>query len=122
MESARTDIRRYLNIRSAYAPSFSPDAKQVAFLMNTTGVPQVWRVPAEGGWPEQLTFYEEAVRFVHYPAVASQNRLLFGMDRGGSERTQLYLLSGDGAEVTDLSGNPESIHEFGGWSPDSKQI
>jgi dipeptidyl aminopeptidase/acylaminoacyl peptidase len=121
-ESARTDIRRYLNIRSAYAPSFAPNGKQVAFLMNTTGVPQVWRMPVQGGWPEQLTFYEEAVRLVHYPPVGSDSQFLFGMDRGGSERTQLYLASADGSEVTDLSANPESIHEFGGWSPDAKQI
>ena len=48
-ETARTDIRRYLNIRSAMAPRFSPDGKSVAYLMNTTGVPQVWRIPLDGG-------------------------------------------------------------------------
>jgi dipeptidyl aminopeptidase/acylaminoacyl peptidase len=122
IETARTDIRRYLNIRSAYAPSFSPDGKHVAFLMNTTGVPQVWRVPVDGGWPEQLSFYDEAVRWLHYPPVGAADRFIFGMDRGGTERTQLYLATGSGSEVIDLSGNPEAIHEWGGWSPDGKRV
>ncbi len=121
-ESARTDFRRYLNIRSANAPSFSPDGKHVAFLMNTTGVPQVWRVPVFGGWPEQLTFYDEAVRFVHFPPAGSSDRFIFGMDRGGSERTQIYLASKHGSVVVELSGHPDAIHEWGGWSMDGKRI
>ena len=40
-ETASTDIRR------ATAPSFSADGRAVALLMNKTGMPQVWRVPAE---------------------------------------------------------------------------
>ncbi|MBI3464005.1 MAG: S9 family peptidase, partial [Planctomycetes bacterium] len=121
-ESARTDIRRYLNIRNATSPSFSPDGRSVAFLMNTTGVPQVWRVAADGGWPEQLTFYDEAVRFVYYVPTGPAGRFIFGMDRGGSERAQLYLASANGSEVTDLSKHPDAIHEWGGWSHDGKRI
>src|SRR3990172_6346669 len=119
-ETARTDIRRYLNIRSAMAPRFSPDGKSVAYLMNTTGVPQVWRIPLDGGWPDQLTFYDEAVRSVHYPPTGPADRWIFAMDRGGSERTQLYLARGDGSHVQDLSGQPQAIHEWGGWSSDGK--
>jgi dipeptidyl aminopeptidase/acylaminoacyl peptidase len=122
VETARTDIRRYLNIRSANAPSFSPDGNQVAFLMNTTGVPQVWRVPADGGWPEQVTFYDEAVRWVHFPPVGTADRFIFGMDRGGSERNQFYLATRNGSEVVDLSRHPEAIHEWGGWSPDGRRV
>jgi len=122
IESARTEIRRYLNIRSANGPSVSPDGQWVLFLMNTTGVPQVWRIPVDGGWPEQLTFYDEAVRFVHYPPVGAPNRFIFGMDKGGSERTQLYMTDDAGSEVVDLTGHPDAIHEWGGWSPDGRWI
>jgi dipeptidyl aminopeptidase/acylaminoacyl peptidase len=90
--------------------------------MNTTGVPQVWQMPIQGGWPEQRTFYDEAVRYVHFPPVGSDDRFLFGMDRGGSERTQLYLAMAHGATVLALTDNQESIHEFGGWSPDGRLI
>lgn len=128
MNSAATDIRRYLGIHSATAPTFSPpDPKgrsfdRVLFLMNATGVPQVWSVPVGGGWPTQLTFYSEAVRFVSCPPIGDGGRWIFGMDSGGNERTQLYLAERDGFEVIDLSGRPDAVHEWGGWSPDGKRI
>jgi dipeptidyl aminopeptidase/acylaminoacyl peptidase len=48
------------------------------------------------------------------------------MDRGGSERTQLFLLEEDGARTVPLTeGFPDAIHypgAGGGWSPDGHQI
>jgi dipeptidyl aminopeptidase/acylaminoacyl peptidase len=92
----------------------------VSFLTDITGVPQVWEVPVEGGpsWPEQLTFYEERVSRAEYSPNA--NRLLFDMDAGGNERTQLFLLE-DG-EVRDLTRAPGAIHYSGGFSPDGSRI
>jgi Tol biopolymer transport system component len=42
-------IDRFLNIRSASAPTFSPDGRFVGFLTNITGVAQLWVIPGEGG-------------------------------------------------------------------------
>ncbi|HEU4323728.1 MAG TPA: S9 family peptidase [Roseiflexaceae bacterium] len=115
------DFARFLNIRSAYGSSFAPDGRKIAFLSNITGVPQVWQVSAGEGWPEQLTFFSERVSFVEYARTAE--RAVFGMDTGGSERTQLYLLTAGGAESLSLTAEaPEAIHTFGGWSPDGQQI
>jgi dipeptidyl aminopeptidase/acylaminoacyl peptidase len=113
------EFARYLKIRSAWGPSWSPDARRVSFLTEITGVPQVWEVPVGGSsWPEQLTFYEERVSSVEYSPTG--NRLLFGMDVGGNERTQLLLL--EGGEVTDLTRAPQAIHYSGGFSPDGGRI
>src|SRR5579885_3900034 len=87
-------IDRFLNIRSAYGPSFSPDGRFVSFLSNVTGVAQLWQVPVEGGWPVQLTFTNESVRGGWYNPV--RHEILYSMDTGGNERTQLYLLRGVG--------------------------
>jgi dipeptidyl aminopeptidase/acylaminoacyl peptidase len=79
----------------------------------------VWEVSAEGpSWPEQLTFYEERVSGAEYSPKGS--RLLFSMDAGGNERTQLYLL--EGGEAIDLTRAPEAIHYSGGFSPDGRRI
>jgi dipeptidyl aminopeptidase/acylaminoacyl peptidase len=113
------EFARYLKIRGAWGASWSPDGLRITFLTEITGVPQVWEVTAEGSsWPEQLTFYEERVS----DALCSptENRLLFGMDAGGNERSQLFLLE-DG-QVTDLTGAPEAIHYPGGFSPDGGRI
>lgn len=115
------DFQRFLHIRSAYGSSFTPDGTRLAFLANITGVPQVWQVAAGGGWPEQLTFFSERVSLVEYAPAAE--RAVFGMDVGGSERTQLFLLTAAGQESIALTGEaPEAIHTFGGWSRDGAQI
>jgi Tol biopolymer transport system component len=62
----RYTIERYLNIRSATSPTLAPGGNRVAFLMNTTGTAQVWTVAPSGGWPEQLTFYQDRVDFVRW--------------------------------------------------------
>jgi dipeptidyl aminopeptidase/acylaminoacyl peptidase len=116
-------IDRFLNIRSASGPSFAPDGRFVSFLTNITGVAQLWQVPVEGGWPVQLTFTRESVRGGHYNP--RRHEILYSMDVGGNERTQLYLLHGlgntdhglgDGWTSTDLTRQPQAVHHFGGWS------
>ena len=60
------------------------------------------------------------------------DQLIVGGDIGGNERTQLFLMSGDGTSLIPLTNQPEAIHVFGGWqedgaaaggwSPDGKRI
>ncbi|CAN5616073.1 S9 family peptidase [soil metagenome] len=108
------EFARYLKVRGAYGASWAPDGRRVSFLTDITGVPQVWEVPADGGWPDQLTFHEERIMGAEYSPV--EDRLLFSMDAGGNERAQIFLL-GDGEEK-DLTRNPDAIHYAGGFSPD----
>ncbi|MFU1782229.1 alpha/beta fold hydrolase [Haloarcula japonica] len=110
------DLSRYLNVRSAYGSSFAPDGT-LAFLMNTTGVAQLWSLTEPQGWPEQLTFYDDTVSFVDYSP--ERPELVFGMDEGGNERAQLYRLDADG-HVHELTGMPDAKHRWGGWSPDGE--
>lgn len=112
------EFSRYLKIRSASGASWSPDGRRVSFLTDITGVLQVWEVAAGGGWPEQLTFYEERVSGARYSPV--EDKVLFGIDAGGDERMQLYLLGG--GEERDLTGDPDAIHYSGGFSPDGRWI
>jgi dipeptidyl aminopeptidase/acylaminoacyl peptidase len=117
------EFARYLKIRSAYGASWSPDGRRVAFLTDVTGVPQAWELPAEGGWPEQLTFHDERVSGAYYsPADA---RLVYATDVGGNERTQLFLLDGAAGPAVaerDLTRAPGAIHYFGGFAPDGGRI
>lgn len=111
-------FHRYLNARTAQAPTFSPDGRSVAFVSDITGVPQLWQVPVEGGWPDQLTFTSDRVMAGHYAHQRPQ--IVFGMDNGGNEREQLFLLS-DG-QVSDLAVDPGVIHTFGAISPDDRLL
>ncbi len=113
------DIERYLNIRRARSAEFAPDGT-VAFLMNTTGTYQVWTMEGPGEWPTQRTFYEEPVSFVDWSP--TRHELVFGMDEGGNERTQLYRLDPGTGRITALTGMPEAKHRWGGWSHDGEQF
>lgn len=106
---ATYSIERYLNIRSAHSPSFGPDG--VAFLMDTTGVPQVWSLDEPLGWPEQRTFHDEPISFVDWSSDSGE--LVYGMDEGGNERVQFYRLK-DG-EDENLTSAPGAKHMWGGW-------
>src|SRR5918911_1692239 len=114
------DFRRYLNVRTATGPSFSPDGTRLCFLSDLTGVPQVWSVPVESGWPDQLTFYAERISAAHVSPVGDE--VLFAMDAGGNERHALFLLQRNGAQITPLTNAPDAIHQFGGWSWDGLHI
>ena len=112
------ELERYLTVRRAYGASISPDGT-LAFLLDTTGVPQVWTLEEPGAWPEQRTFYDEPVSFASYSP--ERPELVFGMDEGGNERMQLFRLDADG-EITALTDMPEAKHRWGGWSNDGEQF
>src|SRR5919202_1024636 len=116
----RYGIDRYLNIRSATGPALSPAGDRVAFLTNITGTPQVWMINAQGGWPDQMTFYPDRVDFVRWSPDGTG--LIFAKSVGGDENAQLYWLSPDGSQVKALTNAPKIRYNFGGWSHDGKRI
>jgi dipeptidyl aminopeptidase/acylaminoacyl peptidase len=116
----RYGIDRYLNVRSAASPALSPKGDRLAFLMNITGTPQVWMVAVSGGWPDQMTFYNDRVDFVSWSPDGSW--LAFAKARGGDENAQLYLLSPDGSNIRSLTDTPKVRYNFGGWSHDGRRI
>ena len=125
MPNEHYSFERYLNARMAFGASFSPDGQRLTFLTNITGVAEVWSIPLDMSstnppWPEQLTFVGDRVGSATYSPVA--DTLLVSADVGGSEHMQLYLLGGDGANFTALTGKPESIYQFGDWSPDGTRF
>lgn len=118
-------FERYLNVRSATGASFAPDGGRLSFLTDISGVAEVWGVgldPRIGAppWPEQLTFRGERVAGARWSP--TDTTLLVSGDLGGDERTQLFTLSGDGAQFAPLTDRPETIYQFGDWSPDGARI
>src|SRR5512132_1482892 len=53
-------------IGSSSSPSFSPDGKRIAFVSNLSGMPQVWTIGVEGGFPQLITGGDEPVGFVSW--------------------------------------------------------
>ena len=120
MNTAQFDISRYLNIRGVEGVSWLPSGEEIVFQSSLTGTSQVWKLSGPGAWPEQLTFFDNSVGKVKLSPV--EDLMVFGMDQGGDERTQLYLLSGDGSEIKPLTDDPEIMHFLGNWSRDGRRI
>jgi dipeptidyl aminopeptidase/acylaminoacyl peptidase len=113
------DLDRYLSIRSAYGASFAPDG-ELAVLLDTTGVAQIWTLDRPVAWPEQRTFFDEQVSFASWSP--ERRELVFGMDEGGNERAQLYRLDPDDGRIVDLTRHPDAKHRWGGWSHDGDRF
>src|SRR5436190_2897080 len=113
-------IQQYLNIKSASAPSFSPDGNQIAYLTNVTGTTQVWVINSAGGTPKQLTNYDDNVGFVHW--LEDGSGLIFGKAKGGDENTQFYFMKPDGNGVRALTEDSKVRHDFAEVSSDGKRI
>ena len=113
------DISRFLNVRSAFSPSLSPDGSALSFRSGITGKPQLWVVDAASGWPRQLTFGESVTFNAWSPTGAW---IAYGSDRGGNEREGFYLVSPDGARERQLLAPSEAFRVFGGFSPDGSKI
>ena len=100
-EELAATIARMAKIGSCYSPTFSPDGKQIAFVSDMTGVPQVWTVGVEGGWPRQVTALDDQVGGVSWSPVG--NWLAFSMALGGGMNQQVYVIRADGQKMKRLT-------------------
>jgi len=117
--SDRPDIARFLNVRTASAPSLSPDGRQLAFRTQISGTPQLWVVDVAGGWPRQLTFGESVTFHAWSPA---GDWIVYGTDRGGNEREGFYLITPDGTRERELLAPSEAFRQFGAFTRDGRRI
>jgi dipeptidyl aminopeptidase/acylaminoacyl peptidase len=112
------DPEHFVTIGAATSPSFSRDGGTL-FHLRGSGLPQVWALDLATNDARQLTFHDEKVALLRRSPV--DDRLIYGIDRGGDERQQLWLLEPD-SEPRALTANMAAIHDFGAWSPDGTQI
>jgi dipeptidyl aminopeptidase/acylaminoacyl peptidase len=111
-------VRRFSSVLA-----FTADGSQLLFASNLSGQFNLWRVPVEGGWPDQLTaFVDETVRGVGVSP--TDGRIVLCADHDGDEFHQLYMLEPDQGWPDKLTEEPEVQHYVGGaaWSPDGSKL
>jgi dipeptidyl aminopeptidase/acylaminoacyl peptidase len=111
-------VRRFSSVLT-----FTEDGTHVLFASNISGQFNLWRVPLEGGWPDQLTaFADETVRGV---AVSPRDgTILLCADHDGDEFHQLYAIDGGRGWPQQLTDDPEVQHFVAGdaWSGDGTKF
>ncbi len=117
--SLQYTITDFLNARHASDGSFSPDGSILAILSNLPGTNQLYLVSLSDGNLRQLTFYDEPLSFAEFSPAG--NEIMFGMGKGGDEKTRFYLRDGAGKDRA-VTGKPDASHLWGGWSKDGKSI
>ncbi len=102
------------------SPSLSPDGNQIAFVSNMSGIPQIWRLPAQGGFPVQVTASEDPVGFVRWSP--DGNWLAFNVAPGGGFNEQIYVVRPDGTGQRRLTEGGKENNFLGDWTYDGKYL
>ena len=111
-------VRRFSSVLT-----FSEDGAHLLFASNISGQFNLWRIPVEGGWPDQLTsFTDETVRGVGVSP--RDGTLVLSADHDGDEFHQLYVIEGGKGWPEQLTSEPQVQHFVAGsaWSPDGSKF
>ncbi|HET8567680.1 MAG TPA: S9 family peptidase [Candidatus Limnocylindria bacterium] len=112
--------RRYAG-RSALA--ISPDARAVAFVSDSGGTYEAWTIPAAGGAPSRALAVEGGA--VHSLCWSASGDLVAAVDRGGTERFQLYVTRPDERIEPLSTSDGDRVQHLMSWnaaSPDGRTL
>ena len=123
---SKAQVEKSLSIEKLYmtraigATAWSPDGKTVAFISNISGRNNLWLVPAEGGWPTQLTVSDQRQTA---PAWSPDGKWIAYMsDYDGDEQWDIFLVSPNSGQVVNLTNTREIAEESPTWSADGRYL
>lgn len=113
-------IEKLYMTRQVGGATWSPDGKTVAFISNLSGRNNLWLVPAEGGWPSQLTVSNERQTS---PTWSPDGKWIAYMsDYDGDEQWDIFLVSPKTGQVVNLTNTREIAEESPAWSSDGRYL
>lgn len=113
-------VRSMAKVGGAWAPSFSPDGKEIAFPTDLSGSPQVWRMPVTGGYPETVTSLDDPVGGVEWSP--DGRWLALSVEPGGGMNSQVYLVKPDGTGLRRLTAGGRENNWLAGWLEDGSAV
>jgi dipeptidyl aminopeptidase/acylaminoacyl peptidase len=113
-------IEKLYMTRQIGRATWSPDGKSVAFISNMSGRNNLWLVPAEGGFPVQLTVSDQRQTA---PAWSPDGKwIAYQSDYDGDEQWDIFLVSPKTGKVVNLTQTREIAEQSPTWSPDGRYL
>jgi len=120
VEPRSLTIEKLFMTRQIGGSTWSPDGKSVAFISNMSGRNNLWIVPAEGGFPVQLTVSDQRQSS---PAWSPDGKwIAYQSDYDGDEQWDIFLVSPKTGKVVNLTQTREIAESNPAWSPDGRYL
>src|SRR5271154_6214080 len=120
VEPRSLTIEKLFMTRQVGQSTWSPDGKSIAFISNMSGRNNLWLVPAEGGWPVQLTVSDQPQTA---PAWSPDGKwIAYQSDFDGDEQWDIFLVSPKTGKVVNLTQTREIAELNPTWSPDGRYL
>jgi dipeptidyl aminopeptidase/acylaminoacyl peptidase len=120
VEPRSLTIEKLYMTRQVGRPTWSPDGTSIAFVSNMSGRNNLWIVPAEGGWPVQLTVSDQRQTS---PAWSPDGKwIAYQSDYDGDEQWDIFLVSPKTGKVVNLTNTREIAEMNPTWSPDGRYL
>jgi eukaryotic-like serine/threonine-protein kinase len=98
--------------------TISPDGKWLAYDSDRNGPSDIWKMPAAGGAPEQITQGLNH-KFVNDWSPDGRELVYHAMRNGGQR--DLFVVSADGTHTEAVTATPRE-EEHAGWGPDGNSL
>src|ERR1700675_4790024 len=113
-------IERLYMTRSVGATTWSPDGKNIAFISNLSGRNNIWLVPADRGWPTQLTVSDQRQT---QPTWSPDGKWIdYISDYDGDEQWALFFVSPKTGQVINITNTLEMSEKGPPLSPDGRYL
>jgi dipeptidyl aminopeptidase/acylaminoacyl peptidase len=120
VEPKSLTIEKLYMTRQVGRPTWSPDGQSIAFISNMSGRNNIWTVPADGGWPVQLTINDQRQSS---PAWSPDGKwIAYQSDYDGDEQWDIFLVSPKTGRVVNLTQTREIAELDPTWSPDGRYL
>lgn len=113
-------VERLGRVGRSTGATFSPDGKHLALISDLSGVPQIWIVPASGGWPRLVTSGSDPIGSVSWSPKGDW--LAFSQLPGGGLNSQVYVIRPDGSGQRRLTDGGKENNWLAQWSDDGRSL
>jgi len=118
--AAPVPVADLFSTRSSWSAVWSADGRNMIVSVDLTGRQNLWTVPVNGGFPQQLVQSEE--RQVDIAASPDGKWVLYESDHAGAEIYDLFMVPANGGAAINLTRTDGVSERAGHFSADSKTI